>query len=34
MPQKLFASGAAPQRQTSPQEVHLCFWFLALIFGP
>jgi len=28
-----FASGAAPRRQASPQEVHLCFRLSASIFG-
>ena len=32
--QKPFASGAAPRRQDSPKEVHLCFRLLASIFGP
>jgi len=27
MPKKPFASGAAPRRQASPQEVHLVFGF-------
>jgi len=31
---KPFASGAAPRRQTSPQEVNFCFWLSATIFGP
>jgi len=33
MPKKPFVSGAAPRRQASPQEVHLCFRLLASIFG-
>jgi len=33
MPRKAFASGAAPRRQASPQEVHLCFRLSASIFG-
>jgi len=34
MPKKVFASGAAPRRQASPQEVHLCFRLSASIFAP